>query len=65
MKIPHSTLSLAALREVVQEFVTRDGTDHSQTERRVDAVLLQLGNGDAELHFDPETGTCNIITTTA
>jgi len=62
MKIPHSKLSLVALKEVVEEFVTRDGTDHSCVERRVIDVLKQLDNGSVELNFEIETRTCNIVT---
>ena len=61
MRIPHEQLSPATLRAVVQEFVTRDGTDHSLVERRIEAVLHQLDAGRAELHFDGETETCNIV----
>ncbi len=64
MRIPHRRLSPAALRAVVEEFVTRDGTDHSGMPRRIDLVLLQLAAGGVELHFDAETGTCNIVPVT-
>ena len=62
MKIPHSKLSLAALKAVVEEFVTRDGTDHSGVKQRVMDVLEQLDQGSVELHFENETRTCNIVT---
>ena len=65
MHIPHANLSPATLRAVVQEFVTRDGTDHSSVERRVDQVLRQLEAGRVELHFDDQTETCNIVTVEA
>jgi uncharacterized protein YheU (UPF0270 family) len=61
MRIPHAELSPMALRGVVQEFVTRDGTDHSSVERRIEAVLRQLDAGRVEVHFDEETETCNIV----
>ena len=61
MKIPYSNLSSLALKEVVEEFVTRDGTDHSRIRQRVMDVLEQLKNGSVELHFDDETSTCNIV----
>ena len=61
MRIPHTQLSPTALRAVVHEFVTRDGTDHSSVERRMQAVLRQLDAGRVELHFDPETETCHIV----
>ena len=59
MRIPHLKLSPAALRAVVEEFVTRDGTDHSSVEQRIELVLLQLDVGSVELHFEHETETCN------
>ena len=52
--------SSATLRAIVEEFVTRDGTDHSSVERRIKKVLLQLNAGQAELYFDGKTQTCNI-----
>lgn len=60
MQIPHNQLSPAALRGIVQEFVTRDGTDHSSVEKRIETVLRHLAAGRAEIHFDDETKTCNI-----
>lgn len=62
MKIPHTKLSRTALTEVVEEFVSRDGTDHSEVNKRVADVLEQLKNGFVEVHFDQTTGTCNIVT---
>ncbi|MBC8354890.1 MAG: YheU family protein [Planctomycetes bacterium] len=61
MRIPYTKLTPATLRSVVQEFVTRDGTDHSSVERRVERVLRQLEAGRVEVHFDDETATCNIV----
>ncbi len=61
MRIPHTELAPATLRAIVQEFVTRDGTDHSPVEPRVERVLRQLRAGRVELHFDDQTETCNIV----
>ena len=61
MRIPHTQLSPAALRAVVEEFVTRDGTDHSPVEGCIQTVLLQLDAGRVELHFDGKTETCTIL----
>jgi uncharacterized protein YheU (UPF0270 family) len=63
MLIPHRLLTPRAVRAIVEEFVTRDGTDHSAVEQRIEQVLRQLGNGAVELHFDQETATCNILHT--
>ena len=59
--VSHTLLSPTALRAVVEEFVTRDGTDHSSAERRIENVLRQLDAGRIELHFDAKTETCNIL----
>ena len=61
MRIPHTTLAPATLRAVIQEFVTRDGTDYSSIEPRIENVLRQLETGRVELHFDVQTKTCNIV----
>ncbi len=57
-------LSPEALRGLVEEFVTRDGTDYGAVERGVEEkiaqVLAQLRSGEARLVFDPETQTANI-----
>ncbi len=61
MQIPHRELEPTTLRAVVMEFVTRDGTDDSPVEPRIESVLAQLESGRAELHFDEETRSCNIL----
>ena len=63
MHVPHQLLTPGALRAIVEEFVTRDGTDLSAVEQRSEQVLHQLDVGSAELHFEQETATCNILPT--
>ena len=45
----------------MQEFVTRDGTDHTSVESRIESVLRQLNAGSIELHYDDESQSCNIL----
>lgn len=59
--IPHEKLTTSALRAIVSEFVTRDGTDHSLVEKRIEVVLKQLAAGKVELHFDQLSATTNIV----
>jgi uncharacterized protein YheU (UPF0270 family) len=61
MQIPVELLSTSALRAIIAEFVTRDGTDHSSVAAGIDGVMRQLAEGRAEVHFDSETETCNIV----
>jgi uncharacterized protein YheU (UPF0270 family) len=64
-RIPPGDLSPEALRSLVEEFVTRDGTDYGAVERGVDEkiarVLAQLASGEACIVFDPETESANIV----
>jgi uncharacterized protein len=62
MRIPADKLPDEILRRVIEEFVSRDGTDWSEMEARVSRVLRQLESGKAELHFDEESGTTNVVT---
>jgi uncharacterized protein YheU (UPF0270 family) len=58
-------LSPRALRGLVEEFVTRDGTDYGAVERSVEEkiarVEAQLVSGEARIVFDPETESANIV----
>ena len=58
-------LSPEALRSLIEEFVTRDGTDYGTVEQSVDEkiaqVSAQLASGEARLVFDPTAQTTNIV----
>ena len=63
--VPHRQLSPEALRGVVEEFVTRDGTDYGDTwvplEEKVAQVLALLRRGEATLLFHRETGRTHLV----
>ncbi|MEK7703855.1 MAG: YheU family protein, partial [Myxococcota bacterium] len=56
MQVPINALSPQALTALVEEYVTRDGTDYGAHERTLqdkkDAVLAQLQSGEAVVVFD-------------
>jgi len=58
-------LSESALRGLVEEFVTRDGTDYGNAElsleEKVARLTRQLASGDAKIVFDPERETANVV----
>ena len=63
--IPHRQLSGEALDGLIEEFVTRDGTDSGYTRgslpENVAMVRRQLDAGQALIVFDNRTQTCNIV----
>ena len=63
--IPHTELSAAALRSVVESFVLREGTDYGEREisldQKVAQVLRQLERGEARIIFDAELETVDIV----
>ena len=65
-ELPADQLSPEALRGLVEEFVTRDGTDYGVVERSVEekiaGVMAQFAAGEARIVFDPETQSANIVT---
>ena len=65
MIVPWKELAPATLHAVIEEFVTRDGTDNGYVsvglDQKIERVRNMLERGDAQLVFDAATGTCNII----
>jgi len=63
--IPVNKLSPEALQGVIQEFISREGTDYGElevpTETKFRQVNQKLENGLAVLIFDDETETTNIF----
>jgi uncharacterized protein YheU (UPF0270 family) len=63
--VPHRDLSPHALSGLIEEFVTRDGTDTGYTQgslkENVAMVRRQLDRGEVVVVFDNATNTCNIV----
>ena len=64
MDIPYASLSQQALRSLIEEYVSREGTDYGDVQAdlptKVEQVRLQLERGEAQITFDPETETTDI-----
>ena len=64
MIIPWQELSQDALEGVVEEFVTREGTDYGHEildlDTKVRQVMRQLKAGDAVLVYDEALDSCSI-----
>ncbi len=63
--VPCRALSAAALRGVVEAFVLREATDYGEREftfeEKIAQVMRQLENAEAQVVFDPGTGTVGIV----
>jgi uncharacterized protein len=63
--VPPEALPEETLRSLVEEFVTRDGTDYGAVERSLDDkvrdVLRQIRRGEVRIVFDAESGSVNLV----
>lgn len=62
LEIPYQALAPETLTALIEDFVTRDGTDYGLTEvplaTKVEQVRRELQRGEAVITYDQETGTC-------
>ena len=65
MEIPHNQLPEETLLAVIEEFVSREGTDYGHLvftfDEKVAMVKSQLVSGEIKLFFDTETSSCNLV----
>ncbi|WP_417582733.1 YheU family protein [Nitrincola sp.] len=65
MIVPWQELDPDTLDNLIQEFVSRDGTDYGEQEYsladKVSQVRRALAKGEAVLIFSEHTGLCNIV----
>jgi uncharacterized protein YheU (UPF0270 family) len=64
MNIPYQELEAETLRAIIEEFISREGTDYGaheySLEQKVQQVRNQLERGDIVINFDPETESCDL-----
>ncbi|MGB1239931.1 MAG: YheU family protein [Pseudomonadales bacterium] len=65
MIIPYESIAEDTLQNLIEEFVTRDGTDYGEyeqcTAQKVAQVMLQLERGDVVILFIESTQSVNIV----
>jgi uncharacterized protein YheU (UPF0270 family) len=65
VELPFALLAPETLQRLLEEFVTRDGTDNGDLSHsladRVRDVQRQLERGEAAIDFDPETESCTVV----
>ena len=64
MEIPYKELSPESLSAIIEEYITREGTEYGEHEyslqQKVEQVKKQLDRGEIYLSFDPESETCHL-----
>lgn len=65
LEIPWRELSEGALLGVIEEFVTREGTEYGLRDvdlaTKVEQVRRQLERGEVLVFFDTETASCHLL----
>ncbi|HAG71875.1 MAG TPA: cytoplasmic protein [Gammaproteobacteria bacterium] len=66
MEIPYKELATETLRAIIEDFVSREGTDYGHEdfsfETKISQVMKSLEVGKAIVTFDAESETCSIST---
>lgn len=63
MLIPANLLESDTLTRLIEDFVTRDGTDNGDEtplQTRIERVRRALDKGEAVIVFDPESQQCQL-----
>jgi uncharacterized protein YheU (UPF0270 family) len=64
--IPYKELSVDALQGLIEEFITREGTDYGADEVNLDTKVLQvrrqLEKGEVVIVFDSNTESVSLLT---
>lgn len=63
MLIPHDLLEADTLTRLIEDFVTREGTDNGDEtplDTRVTRVRRALDKGEAVIVFDPDSQQCQL-----
>lgn len=61
LRIPHDELPDDTLDALIEEFVTRDGTNPAEAYHSIEQVKHLLDTGHVVITFDEESETCTIL----
>jgi uncharacterized protein len=64
MDIPYQELEKDTLTAIIEEYISREGTDYGvqeySLEQKVQQVMNQLTKGEVVVTFDPESESCDL-----
>jgi len=65
MEIPYTELSDEALKGIIEEYITREGTEYGarefSLEQKIEHVRQQLLRREIKINFDAESQSCNLV----
>ena len=65
VEVPYTAIAPETLRSLVEDFVTRDGTDYGLVEKsleqKVAGLMRELVRGEAKIFYEQTSGTINIV----
>lgn len=65
IEVPYNQLKPDTLRTLVEDFITREGTDYGEVEvaleTKIMQVMSQLKKGEAAIVYDEKSETCDIV----
>lgn len=65
MIIPYQQLPAETLRNVLEEYISREGTDYGEQEYSLDEkcsqLMKQLHLGEAHVSYDTDSQTCSLV----
>lgn len=65
MEIPFQQLSVDVLEAVIEEFITREGTDYGEQEftlnDKLEQIKFQLSKGEIFISYDPVSESCQLL----
>lgn len=65
MRISQHQLSSRALNGIIEEFITREGTDYGQREvllqEKIRQIKAQIDRGEVIIVYDSESRSCNLL----
>lgn len=67
LEIPWQELSTEALAGLIEEFITREGTDYGEEEvshqDKIEGLQRQIRRGEVRIVYDPERASATLMTT--
>ena len=66
IEVPYQQLSQEALTGVIEEYITREGTDYGDYEYSLEEkkshIYKELKRGKIKIYFDIKTNSCQLVT---